>query len=109
MTRILTHISIGVLLVSLLSRCGERDYRDENGNIDGSKVFSANCTSCHGENGALGASGAKNLQESTLSVEDIRHIVRNGSANGQMMPFKDMLSDEEIAAVAEYCISLRNN
>jgi mono/diheme cytochrome c family protein len=73
--------------------------------VDGAEVFvSAGCGSCHafepaGSSGSIGPS----LDGTSLSVDQIEEQVRNGG--GGMPPFEDQLSEEEIAAVAEYVAS----
>lgn len=81
----------------------------------GAKVFSSNCASCHQPNGkgvpgvypSLVAS-AFVQGEPSVPVRIILHgfkgeIERNGTKfNGVMTPFKDALSDEEIADVLTF-------
>jgi quinohemoprotein ethanol dehydrogenase len=69
----------------------------------GEKLFSDNCESCHGTNGAGGHIGP-NLQKSSVaeSLAKVEKQVRNGGA--VMPPFKGVLSDEQIDAVAHYVV-----
>ena len=69
--------------------------------IDGKDIFNNRCTSCHGMNGKLGFSGAKDLTKSLLTITQIEYQVTNGK--GAMTPFKNILTIEEISAVAIYC------
>ena len=65
----------------------------------GAQLFSNNCESCHGPDGAGGHVGP-DLQKSAVA-EDLARVekqVRNGG--GAMPPFADVLSDAEIDAVA---------
>ena len=83
----------------------------------GRSVFTAQCSQCHGS-GAAGALGYPNLLDDDWlwggSMDDIVHSVRHGIRNdtdqdarwSQMPAFKDMLTNSEIAATAEYVISL---
>ena len=65
--------------------------------VDGAEVFAQNCAGCHGSAGAGGRGPDITGKTDTTAVED---QVRNG---GTSMPaFGDTLSDEQIAAVAEY-------
>jgi len=73
--------------------------------VDGKKVYKTNCVNCHGMYGNMGASGAKNLMESTFSLEERVEIITNGK--GVMTPFKDLLNEEKIKAVAEYSMTLK--
>lgn len=72
---------------------------------DGMAVFRQKCVTCHGADGALGLNGAKNLGESTLSLEERINIITNGKK--LMTPFGTLLSPEEIKAVAEYTQTLK--
>jgi cytochrome c6 len=72
---------------------------------EGSAVFKKYCVACHGIDGKLAMNGAKDITLSTLNIaERVAHIA-NGK--GIMPPFKDVLSPEELQAVAEYVESLR--
>jgi mono/diheme cytochrome c family protein len=70
--------------------------------VDGAAVFaSAGCGGCHtfapaNSKGTVGP----NLGTIDLSKDEIEQQVRNGG--GGMPPFGDSLSDDEIAAVADY-------
>jgi mono/diheme cytochrome c family protein len=69
----------------------------------GAQLFSDNCESCHGIEGAGGHIGP-NLQTSPVA-EDLRRVeqqVRNGG--GAMPPFAGALSDAEIDVVAHYVV-----
>jgi mono/diheme cytochrome c family protein len=69
----------------------------------GEKLFSDNCESCHGTNGAGGHIGP-NLQKSSVAenLAKVEKQVRNGGA--VMPPFKGVLSSEQIDAVAHYVV-----
>jgi mono/diheme cytochrome c family protein len=69
----------------------------------GAKLFSDNCESCHGTNGAGGHIGP-NLQKSAVAenLAKVEKQVRNGK--GVMPPFKSVLSGEEIDVVAHYVV-----
>lgn len=73
--------------------------------IDGKEIYNTYCVACHGKNGNLGASGAKNLQESTMSLEERIEIITNGKKI--MSPFKHVLEENEIEAVARYIENLK--
>jgi mono/diheme cytochrome c family protein len=69
----------------------------------GAELFSNNCESCHGPDGAGGHVGP-DLQESAVA-EDLARVeeqVRNGG--GAMPPFANVLSDAEIDTVAHYVV-----
>jgi alcohol dehydrogenase (cytochrome c) len=69
----------------------------------GAAIFSDNCESCHGHEGAGGHIGP-NLQKSSVAehLDEVEHQVRNGG--GAMPPFGDVLSDQQIQAVAHYVV-----
>jgi mono/diheme cytochrome c family protein len=69
----------------------------------GAKLFSDNCETCHGTDGAGGHIGP-NLQKSAVAenLGKVEQQVRNGG--GAMPPFKGVLSGEEIDTVAHYVV-----
>ena len=83
----------------------ETETTDGEDAADGAAVFaSAGCGGCHtftpaGSSGSVGP----NLDETSLSVEQIEEQVRNGS--GAMPAFEGELDGDEISAVAEYVAS----
>lgn len=66
----------------------------------GQALFVNNCALCHGQDGALGAGGSKNLQVSLLDKNDMATIIMQGK-NG-MPAFKGILTDEEVMATVAY-------
>ncbi len=73
--------------------------------IEGSTIFRKNCVTCHGADGGLGMNGAANLSMSKLPIEERINVITNGRK--LMQPWKSILSEEEIKAVAEYTLSLK--
>jgi mono/diheme cytochrome c family protein len=73
----------------------------------GTALYAQYCTGCHGEDGKLGLGGAKDLSASSLSQEEVSHIIKNGSANKKMMAYGNVLSESELRALSEYVMSLR--
>lgn len=71
---------------------------------DGEKIYKTNCIACHGLYGDMGASGAFNLQESELTVEQRVEVITNG--RNAMAAWGSLLSEAEIQAVAEYTTTL---
>lgn len=70
----------------------------------GAETFRKNCVLCHGADGKLGLSGAKDLSASVLPEPERINIITHGKA---VMPaFDKLLSPQEIAAVAHYTLSL---
>jgi len=88
----------------LLSSCGGNTETKigEKQPLDGKSVYEAQCTRCHGSNGKMGLSGAKDLTITTFSEEEMVTQIANGSSSGIMPAYKDVLSVEEIKAVANY-------
>lgn len=74
-------------------------------NLEGKKTFETYCILCHGADGKLGLNGSKDLSISTLTIEEKITQITNGK--NTMTPFKDILTPDEIKAVAEYTVSLK--
>jgi len=72
--------------------------------IDGERVYKQYCVTCHGLYGDMGAAGALDLSTSQLSMDERVHVITNG--RNAMTPFKSLLSEEKIKAVAEYTLKL---
>ena len=71
----------------------------------GKLIYKQYCTVCHGPNGKLGISGAKDLSVSTISMEERINQITNGK--GLMTPFKNVLNESQIKEVAEYLEALK--
>ena len=90
---------IGVFAAGALASCdGPKDYRGEDGELDGKLIYQHNCMVCHGETGNDGNPDAADLVHSLLDVEEMEKAVREG--RGDMDPVD--LSKEETTAVIEY-------
>ncbi|MCX6290305.1 MAG: cytochrome c [Bacteroidetes bacterium] len=72
----------------------------------GMKTFLANCAMCHGVDGKKKYRDATDLSLSVMNPAVIPPLVNVGS-KGKMPAFKNYLSEEEIAAVASYVVTLR--
>ena len=81
--------------------------------IDGGKIYTDNCSICHGDNGDANtrASGSlrpppRNFTTLTAALELTRERMINSVTNGRpgtgMMPHKDRLSPQEIEAVVDF-------
>jgi len=66
----------------------------------GKKKFKQLCVACHGADGKLGINGAKDFAQSDLKLDERIEVITNG--RGMMTPFKGILKDAEIVAVANY-------
>ncbi len=73
---------------------------------DARAVYTLNCASCHGPDGTLQASNAKDLSVSTLDEKSIEKVIRKGNDKG-MMPYEDMLSTSEIKGLIKFVQNLR--
>lgn len=72
-----------------------------NENFDnlGEKLYQANCSACHGDQGQ-GSSGPRLKGNQNLTTDKVIRIVRDGK--GSMPAFEVLLDDEEIEAIASY-------
>ncbi len=68
-------------------------------------LYNTHCSICHGNDGRKGLAGAKMLPDSELDLNARIALITNGK--GTMMPFRGILSKEEIARVAQYTIGLQ--
>jgi cytochrome c6 len=73
--------------------------------ISGEQIFNKRCVSCHGQDGKMGFSGAKDLTKSSLPLTMIEMQVTHGK--GAMNGFEKILSKEEIKAVSVYAFKFR--
>ena len=97
-----------LLLGFICYACGSDEINhksDQPRNILGEKVFKRNCIACHGLDGKAKTNGALDITESQLSMEERILLIKNGRKT--MTPFKSMLSEKEIKAVAEYTFRLK--
>lgn len=104
-------IFIGCCFLFLVTACTENKKTEDAVKpttefVSGEEVFKKSCVACHGANGKLGFSGAKDLTKSTLPVDSIKIQVTNGK--GAMTGFKNLLTEEEILAVSNYAYEFRN-
>jgi cytochrome c6 len=97
----------------LLFSCGENESvspRQEESEplpqVVGKQIYLQHCAVCHGEDGKLGVSGAKDLSLSTLKDAEIVILLENGR-NG-MPPMKELIGTaENMAATVEHVKTLR--
>jgi mono/diheme cytochrome c family protein len=66
----------------------------------GKDIFTEKCALCHGTDGKLGMSGAKDLSVTALNHQGIVEIITNGK--NAMASYKATLSAEQIEAVSAY-------
>lgn len=73
---------------------------------NGHDIFMANCASCHGEDGKLGLSGAKDLSVSVLDLNSKMEIIKNGKS--PMPGYTGILTEDQIKAVTDFTETLKN-
>lgn len=73
--------------------------------VDSKKKFKMHCATCHGFKGNMSINGAKKLTASKISLEE--SVAQLYFGKGLMTPFKDILSEAEIVAVAKYIEEFR--
>lgn len=102
------------LALAILACGGGADSEASNTNAtaaaagpDAEKLYKQYCVTCHGVYGDMGASGAANLAESTLSKDERVKVIAEGRAGTAMIGFASSLEEEEIAALADYTIKLK--
>lgn len=59
----------------------------------GASLYTMHCAQCHGEDGKLGSSGAKDLSKSSLADQQVLQIIKNGK--GAMPSMKALLETED--------------
>ncbi len=87
--------------VKLLKSVSDKDVAD----VDAAKKFKIHCAACHGIKGNMVINGSKDLSISKLPLEESVAQVYFGK--GLMTPFKGVMSDAEIVAVAKYIEGFR--
>ena len=101
MKKYLIIIALAVFAVA----CGNKGKSNETtSSVDGQKIYKANCTLCHGDDGKLGLNNSKDLTASKLTMDERITMIKNGK--GAMTGFSSLLTEEEIKAVAEYTFKL---
>jgi mono/diheme cytochrome c family protein len=72
--------------------------------VAGKLLYTNTCVNCHGSDGKLGLSGAKDLSVTQMTIEDQKSAIRNGK--NAMPGYKD-LSDEQIEDLIVYIATLK--
>ncbi len=94
-----------VIVSGLLFGCGSVSSSNSDGN-PGKEVYKTYCVACHGADGKLKLNEAPDLTFSKMTLEERLENIRKG---GSMMPaFAEVLSEEQIQAVAAYLEELKN-
>ena len=71
------------------------------------KLYDVKCALCHGYDGAQQFAGAKDLTQSVLPKSDV--VLRIAEGKGTMPPHKDVLSAEQLDALADFVLTLRSS
>lgn len=71
----------------------------------GKVLFEQLCSKCHGDDGAKGRFGAKNLQQSILTDEQYLRIILKGK--GIMPSWEKRLTSEQITEIIKYIKEFR--
>lgn len=72
---------------------------------EGKIIFEAKCVLCHGADGKLQLSGAKDLSVSKLTKTEVIEMVKSGK--GLMPGFNDEFNEQQLNALADYAEGLR--
>ncbi len=100
--KILASLSFFLIIVSfsLAYKAKEMKTGSKTLALTGKEIFEEKCSLCHGNDGKLGLSGAKNLAITTLNHQGIIEIITNGK--NAMASYKNTLSAEQIESVTSY-------
>ncbi|MFL5729277.1 MAG: SirB2 family protein [Cytophagaceae bacterium] len=95
---------LSVLIFLFTYRVGETHSltgaREKISATDAELIYTQNCANCHGADGKLGLSGAKDLSQSTLNTSEKESVIANGK--GIMPKFKGQLNDQQIKDLTNY-------
>lgn len=92
---------LGLAVIGFIYACSGGDGAPK---ADGSAVFKTHCQLCHGADGKLGLNGAKDLTASPLTLEERVQVITKG--RNTMLAYENILSADEIKAVAQYTLNL---
>ena len=100
--KVLATLSFFLIIVAfgLANKAKEAKARGTTIAVSGKEIFEEKCTLCHGSNGKLGLSGAKDLSVTALDHQNIITIITEGK--NTMASYKAVLTPEQIEAVANY-------
>lgn len=103
------------VIASLIIACGNAAADQNSGagataaaeaTDEGKKIYKQYCVTCHGLYGDMGATGAFNLQETELTLEERITVITHG--RNTMTGFSTLLTEDKIKAVAQYTFELKN-
>lgn len=99
-------IFLSIILFLVACSSSEENKKSVKTALSGEQVYATYCVACHGADGAMGFSGATNLRNSNLTLEERIHVITKGRK--AMNAFKGILSAEEIENVSVYIETLRD-
>lgn len=89
-----------------INSCSSNNTNEAKKEVTGKELYEMNCALCHGTDGKLGLSGAKDLTQSVLTQKEKKAVIINGSQNKTMLPFGKInggpLNNEEVDKVLKY-------
>lgn len=105
--RIFTFLSAFLLVFSCQNTSShETPQAQETPAEKAASLYSMHCAQCHGEDGKLGSSGAKDLSKSQLTDNEIIQMIKKGKK--AMPPMEALLETQEnISLVAKHVKGLR--
>lgn len=96
-------ISVLILLNLFFWACTSTSEKKQT--VAGIDIYKSRCVTCHGTDGKMGMNGAKDLPASPLNLEQRIAVITHGRS---IMPgFKEIMSAEDIKAVAEFTMTLK--
>lgn len=98
---------LGAITIAFILSLGIAIASAQDATASGKALFESKCTRCHGTDGTKGHWGAANLQTSRLSKGEVLKVINSGK--GIMPRWGKKLSQPEIASIAEYIKTLRND
>ena len=103
-------------ILFIVGSCGGTKTREQypvratdNGPVDFAlvkKLYDVKCALCHGYDGAQQFAGAKDLTQSVLPKNEV--VLRIAEGKGSMPPHRDVLSEDQMDALADFVMNLRS-
>lgn len=106
MMRTFVHLALMGSLMMACSSSAEPGNDSTFAPGEGELLYNMQCAHCHGRTGRMGIGGAKDLTLSMLTRDSMIAVVTRG--RGAMMPYGALLEREQILAVVDHALSLRN-
>jgi len=105
MKKTLVFICLAAFAIACGSAEGKKQTAKASSTADGTKIYKTYCVACHGLYGDMGVNGALDLTKSILTLEERITVIADG--RNAMTPFKNLLNEEKIKAVAAYTLKLK--